>query len=467
MPPTTRQVEFREGSVDNSKRSILLRMIIVVLLGGQLGFAQEGGRIEITPPRNRLVAQDQPVFNLAPGLPAPSHEGLMQDAGASSLESESPPPEEWVVGGIPKGVPLVEPDRFFPEHGPLTHYFQRLDSSGTRLWRGHWYTEQAAVAMIRMQPHLKTLSHDLTDGRLNIGIPVSTQDALSTESDTAGANTGVRITIGNIIGRDEKNRDNAIEVTFLGQFDFESTATIGANSAGNLVLSEDFGSHIAGTGSFEVPVFDNADTQSFIYNSDLSSFELNYRIRSRMSRDRVLLQPNGNWVRAANPTRLITLHGGLRYISINEYFRFDSEGVGSGTGLYEVLTHNDAVGFQLGGGLIEQKGEWNWGVKSTAGALFNAADRQSVVVTMPAEGEAGSRAQDIEGQNLVFLCELSAFASWQIRPHVALKGSYDAMLVTGLAIARDNVSLAPAFPDLALRGQMFYHAISVGFEMVW
>ena len=55
----------------------------------------------------------------------------------------------------------------------------------------------------------------------------------------------------------------------------------------------------------------------------------------------------------------------------------------------------------------------------------------------------------------------------QIRPHIALKGSYDAMIVTGLAIARDNVSLAPAFPDLALRGQMFYHAVSVGFEMVW
>ena len=67
--------------MDNSKRSILLGMMVVVLIGGQLGFAQE-----------------------------------------------SAPLEEWIEGEIPKGEPLVEADRFFPEHGPLTHYFQRLDS---------------------------------------------------------------------------------------------------------------------------------------------------------------------------------------------------------------------------------------------------------------------------------------------------------------------------------------------------
>lgn len=114
---------------------------------------------------------------------------------------------------------------------------------------------------------------------------------------------------------------------------------------------------------------------------------------------------------------------------------------------------------------IEQAPKRRW--PCWPGWKINAADRQSVVVTVPAEGEAGSRAEDLGGENLGFLGELSAFASWQIHPHVALKGSYDVLFVTGLAIARDNISLAPAFPDLALRGQMFYHAISLGFEMVW
>ena len=88
--------------MDNSKRSILLGMMVVVLIGGQLGFAQEAGRIEITPPANRLLAQNQPLFSLAPDLPAPSDEGLMQDADASSPEPESAPLEEWIEGEIPK-----------------------------------------------------------------------------------------------------------------------------------------------------------------------------------------------------------------------------------------------------------------------------------------------------------------------------------------------------------------------------
>ena len=69
------------------------------------------------------------------------------------------------------------------------------------------------------------------------------EEPLMTDSDTAHAESGFRITIGNIIGRDGENRDHAIEASYLGSFEFESAARLETdpNQQGTLFLEEDFG----------------------------------------------------------------------------------------------------------------------------------------------------------------------------------------------------------------------------------
>ena len=403
------------------------------------------------------------------------------------------------------------------------HSMPLLQSSGTWLWRGHWYTEQALVAMYRSAPNNKILSRDVSYTQRIFGIqqsPVTiaedNQDPLQTAGQTFRTETGVKLTIGNIIGRDSYNRDHAIEFSFCGFFNFVGRDTITA-SQGPGSNDIDFNVYDLGanpfrldglnldpevgptSGIFSMPIsvvgFSNARTHAYIYEADLNSYELNLRKRSRLRRDRLLLQPGGKWHRDINSGRILTLLGGMRMIRHNERFLWnstdaiDSDGGNSATGVFETQTHNDMFGFQLGAGVLEQKASWHWGFKTTGGVLYNFADR-TIQINVHNLGQ--NRAlNDFEDDNqAVFLGEAGAYIGWHLRPNVTLKASYDILYYTGIAVARDGIeingrgasqtsgnSLDPGnfqpaqvtdtFRPLELRNDAFYHAFSLGFEVVW
>ena len=423
-------------------------------------------------------------------------------------------PGEWIDGEIGVG------NDFIARHdtdGSWMHEMPLLQSSGSWLWRGHWYTEQALVAMYRSTPHGKILTRDpsftritLMNGQSPTIRQVDNQDPLQSDGQTFRAETGVKLTIGNIVGRDSYNRDHAIEFTFWGFFDFAGRDTITATEGpgtndpdrlifdlgGNgflldgLLLDEEVGPT---SGIFQLPIsivgFSNARTHAYLYESDLNSYELNLRTRSRLRRDRLLLQPSGAWHRDANAGRILTLLGGMRVIRHNERFLWnsidgiDSQLTNAASGIFESRTHNDMFGLQLGAGIQQQRAHWNWGIKTTAGMLYNFANR-SIRIETNDLGTLTQVADDASDDQAVVLGEAGAYVGWHIRPHVTLKASYDALYYTGIAVARDAVEIngvgfsqaeggfqpgqiTDTFRPLELRHNALYHALSMGFEVVW
>jgi len=404
---------------------------------------------------------DQQILqaNRVQETPAPEYEEALVDPNDGGKFDQ-----EWVEADLGFGDELLDPSGVAPNGDPLSHHFPAIKSSGTWLWRGHWYTETSLMMMIRKAPTRKIFSRSQMGQRQTQIGQIFGEEPLMTDSDTAHAEAGFRITIGNIIGRDGENRDHAIEASYLGSFEFDSGARLETdpNQQGTLFLEEDFGANILNTIGFSL-----ADVHSFTYNTNLTSAELNLRTRTRLRRDRVLLQPNGKWKRDANAGRLLTTHGGLRYARITEMFNFSSDGMTSGTGRYDVNLHNDMFGLQCGGGLIFQQRNWSCGAKTTAAGMYNFADRDSTIVAVLTDGTDNSRAERLEDDHVVFLGDLNVFAFWQVRPHVGLRVSYDLLYITGIATARNNIGLNQSFPDLHLRGNALFHALSAGFEMVW
>jgi hypothetical protein len=214
-----------------------------------------------------------------------------------------------------------------------------------------------------------------------------------------------------------------------------------------------------------VPGFSSADVQDYLYESDLNSFELNFRRQGRPARDVLALQPSGRWVRYDNASKIYSFFGGLRFMSANDGVTYTSQAANPFTrGVYIVQTHNDMVGLQLGMEVVEKYTTWNWGFRGKIGGLTNFADRFSDITTI---NGIANRSQNIEDENLVFLAEGGLFVAYQVRPNLSLRASYDALYLTGIAQAPRNLSLQPAFPKFNVNGDAIYQGGSVGFEMVW
>ena len=68
-------------------------------------------------------------------------------------------------------------------------------------------------------------------------------------------------------------------------------------------------------------------------------------------------------MRYGTPTHLLAGLIGLRGMSINELFRYESRSVSgdSEAGNYQVQTRNDMFGIQIGADLLENYSNWSWG----------------------------------------------------------------------------------------------------------
>jgi len=324
-------------------------------------------------------------------------------------------------------------------------------SSGTWLGTGRWYTRQDVVMLYRSEPSPIILSVDTSLAAL---------PTLSNNANSFDYTPGGRITIGRILGRDRGNRDQFIEGTFFGAFDWDTHASLTTPTAGSITT-------VLGPGGGGTDGFQNADTQSFVYEATYDQIDINFGIMDRPARDRMVMQPDGSWLRHMAPSKVYTWYGGMRLLFINEGFYFDSTGA-TESGNYSVRTINDMFGLQFGGRLVEQYSQWSWGGSWEVGGLVNFVDRKSRVDTTT-NGVVAGRGEYLHNETLVFAGKGGILATYQIRPNMSLRASYDFVYLTGLALAAENVSLAdPAgFGPLKLTGQTLYHGAHVGFEMFW
>lgn len=380
-------------------------------------------------------------------LPAPS-DGLEVPLDLDELKLQDPSEGDLALEPIPTEY---EGWDFLPAF---------TASSGTWLRRGFWYTEVDAVIFNRYW-NRRELTYAIDIG----GGIISAQDTLRTldlDGTKPGAEGNARFTLGRFLFRDTCNRDHSVEFTAFGggQFLQEANITSRFPSAQRLNVP------------FEIDLnnlsFDGADSMDINYVSRFNSFETNYRVRNRMTRDRMIMDPSGHWVRQANPTIVSEYLVGLRYFDLIERVRwnaFDFDGAADTSGFYDIDTDNDMFGFQLGGGFTYEHGRWSAGISTKLGVYLN--DVTSNTAFARTDMPNNDFTTDSRNTTFSFINQSDVTLRWYMRPNLSLKAGWEMMYVTSVALAPHQINFRPDENQVVYTGDPFYNGAVFGFEGFW
>ena len=418
---------------DSSVTLVRIATLVALSLGLTLG--SSATRAVAAGPSDSYVSQDEPLgfsgarVDVEPTYQAMPEGGLLEDDAYPMLEEPMDP------------------------EGPAPAV-----SSGEWLRSGLWYTQQSAVYMNR-STNVKNsiiLSHDFSSSQIPhylnfLQIPLD-----------YGYQPGLRSTIGRFIGRDDKNRDHALEFTFLGLTHWQTAAGITAATPGGIFVD------ILLDPNFQAQVFNQADLQTFFASSNFNTYELNYRIERRLPRDQVVYTRDSTWVRQADPSPLPSVMAGIRVAFDNETLKwFSQTSIGSAT--YNVSTHNNMVGPQVGADWFYERTDWRVGIRAKAAALVNWASQGTRVYTVDTAGATlvTPRIEDANNHLLACLGELNFIGVYHLRPRFALRASYDLLFLTNQALAQNQVTFMPSVPPVLSSGHsLLYQGVSFGFEIV-
>lgn len=266
-------------------------------------------------------------------LPTP---GMQSDVGTSGDIMQDP---SMMIGPAPSAdAPFEGYNEYSDFHG---HVPAPIESTGTWLRRGFWYLETDAVVWNRMWNRDDKLfaadDPQMQDpgffSPFNPTRQLITNRLMFLQSAHPGEDGSVRATLGNFLFRDSKNRDHTMEFTAFGGGDWQQQPVISSAQPFGLFvpfyidgnLSNQQGT-IIGNKSF-----DESSFQSIDYKSDYASFEFNYRVKQRLGRDRLKLDPNGCWHRDANPGFEREFLAGLRFMELGETLDWRAEDIQEGT----------------------------------------------------------------------------------------------------------------------------------------
>ena len=501
MPQVTAQP--RAGSVSSGP------------LAGQTMSAVQTAQFEEAIP-NAIVppALSETSTGAAMDLPTPMVE---YGSGVSSpAEAIAPPPAMEVtqpttsVAHSPSYTSPVEPVEHViqsyppPAEGqlfdlPITNVLagEAAETYSTGNWfrGGNWYTRQEMVMLLRADLPHQHIAVDRSSGSFEVNAVPS----ISTKDTDFTYEAGTRLTLGHRLGRDPANRDHSIEFTFFGLFDYTGrTALTPINPENGFGIVSLIGSEESrfnpltnqGSSGFQAVDFidgmiDNTRVD-VLHQADFNSYEFNYVVGARPAQDRLVLQPDGRWVRHATPSRVRGLFAGFRYISQDEFFQYlgvGQNGLNNGAqependlgSTYRVSTSNDLFGVQLGGEYIRKRTDWVFGLKGKVGGLLNFADRNNFLSQTTASTETQERVVSTEvtrrqfnDETLTFLSEASMYMAYFVRPNTSFRVGYDVIYLNGLATATNNLNIrGDEFARFELTGDSFYHGMNLGCEFTW
>ena len=457
-------------------------------------------------------ASDQmgPITDPAMTPPAPAAEIVAGEVLGQSATPEMLPPMQSVVeypveSGPISQEPLPIADSFDLGAGqaydmPIGDMIpSEAEVYSTSNWfrGGRWYSSQEVVLLLRSDLPNVHLAADITDvAAAGANVIHLTSNAISLKDAGFTYEAGTRLSVGKILGRDIANRDHSIDFQFFGLFEYTGRARIEEvdtdpiSGSGILTLlgtRENLNQFAAGFASLNsVPGFTDARAQEVLHTADLNSFEINYSISGRPARDRMVIQPDGRWVRHATPSKVRNVLVGLRYIRQNEYIKFTSEGGRNafdtgvpqefvdGQGDYRVTTDNDMIGIHLGGEFVQKRTNWLFGLRGRVGGLLNFADRHSrLAQVFDSDGTAAvelteqNESQSLDDETLTGLVEAGVYMAYYVRPNTSFRIGYQGLYLNGVATAGENLGLIGTFPKFELTGDSLYHGMNVGFEMTW
>ncbi len=314
-----------------------------------------------------------------------------------------------------------------------------------------FYVEQGTRILTRSRARDQLITQELVGG-------VDFVSKMSIHSLDFDIAAGYSITVGRYLGRDSEKRDHFLEFGYWGLNEWSETSIVNAE---NGFLWTQFP---ASVGGFNVVT---QHTQS--YQSKINNFELNMRIRHRGGPDRLVMQPGGRWRRECQKGCYKSLLFGIRGIALNE----KGIGLGARTGIlgdYDIKTHNNLVGLQIGGDMIFRHCRWNWGLKGKVGPFINFSDQSSEISINDYRFSPSTSYRRLAAtkDDVALVAEFGFVTNYKLRPNLNIRAAYDLMWITGLALAPDQLSFDANAPSTITRdGSIYYHGLSLTAELIW
>jgi hypothetical protein len=412
------------------------------------------------------AAQDVLSAPMTEGVDLPSNLDLTDDLPTGELVDESGEaielmPESAEDGSF--GNYYGDPMHLDAGCAPL------FESSGTWLRRGFWYAEGDYMLMNRSWDR-KGLLFAFEGGQSSApGInlagqpafgPVLTLNPLIIEGSKPGADGMARVTLGRFLFRDERNRDHNLQATYFGGGSWKSNSAIQASSAEGLNVN-DFIDRIN-------PSFDGAESMAFDYETGLDSFETNYIVKSRLGRDQMVLQPDGQWVRSANTSQTYSFLVGLRYLNLVDVLNIsaerDEDDATSQGGTYFVDSDNNLFGGQLGVSVAHETARWSMGMNAKVGSYFNRMNMYSEFLAGP-ELIPSRGTTDVAENNLSFVADAEVLLKWHLRPNLSLRAGFELLYVDSVGLAPHQVNFIPGgYPPIADDGDVVLLGTGLGIE---
>jgi hypothetical protein len=329
-------------------------------------------------------------------------------------------------------------------------------SSGRWFWNGGWYAGGESLWMGRSINNRRHLAVDINYSNV-------TYTSFAQPFNVA---PGARATIGKSLGRDYLDRDRSVEFVYYGGMNYTGTNGWNSASGNNLFTPLDF----------TAPGFNAAGLYGTTFNSNFNSGEVNYKLRRRLGRDKVVMSPDGTWTRHAERGWLPAIIVGPRLANVSENFSFTSSRPGTPSadfsGVYAINTNNWLLGLNLGGELISQNEFYYWGLRGRAAPAlsFASASQAAAGINTTSTGPGGTLAfaSDATKTAAGFVGDLTLFAGWQITPNFSFQAGYDFLWVAGMATATRQFNLDNrAVHPIDAGGQTFYNGVSFGFNGSW
>lgn len=424
------------------------------------------------------MAQNAPAAQELPNTPAPAPSSPVPSAAPMATPDTTlglPPDDSLLIdNGLWDGAPV----------GPCCAI-----CGGGSGCPPDWYTEQGVRILGRTRPREIILGSE----PFQVQGTTFYEPTLTNRTASPDVSAAYAMTVGHYFARDRMNRDHFVEFSFWGLNGWKDEADNTAHSTSERQLpgqttNTRFGSlfspYTTSAGVF-VNGFDGAYEEHTFYSSYNQNFEINGRISPRNREDRLVLHPNGKWRRECQPGMYMSYLYGVRYMQVHETFNFhshssaqplDADGnpVGNPTPYdadYDIVTHNNLLGLQVGADMMFRQCRWAWGVRSKLGAFINFSDQQSNILAPGGmEGATGAFEHRLSAakHEASLIGEVGFTATYKFRPNLMGRAGYDFMWVTGVAMAPEQLQFVPLpVNKINTNGTIFYHGISLGLEWMW
>jgi hypothetical protein len=343
--------------------------------------------------------------------------------------------DNWLERPYAPGLYWIGPESHL--RPPCPQLYEYLPGHFQPVYGGQlprWYVSAEYLALFR--------DEDKSVPFASLG-PDPNSIVLSTSDFNAEFQSGVRATIGR-----QMSDHIRLEGTYFGSYTWSDQASVNNLDPNALAGVGNLFSPFTGFGNPADPAVDYNSVAVIDYSSRLNNAEINLRHR--------LLMPPSNFEVSA----LL----GVRYMNIDESFGYlTSTSVGDINEM-SVDANNDLIGVQMG--LLGQFlfTPWTWVDWEMKGAIANnSASQNTVYVDNQGSQFVGGRDEN----STSFIGETSVILNYQVRPSITFRVGYQALWVTGLALADQNfqtnlatLTLGPA--QLKHDADMVYHGFNIG-----